>query len=142
MKKLLLLSLLLTLVFVGSYLAFQSNLAMGSVTIGNEYHATTTTSGSASSTSFYTARVGSGTLGSVTISSSSPVTTYPPLKIYDGTASVGTTTGAAAASTTLLVQFGPQNQTHGTYTFDLIFKKGLLIETPAGFNGIFTITYR
>jgi hypothetical protein len=120
--------------FVGiSYL--KGNPMIGSVERASEYQSLTLTSSNASATAYITLKAGQGTLGSVVISSSSPVTTLPPVRIYDS--NTGTTT-----ATTTPISFGRSNQTHGTYTYDTNFFDGLIVEVTPGFSGVYTITYR
>ena len=71
-----------------------------------------------------------GTLGSVIISS----TTAGTMKIWNATSttdSASTTIATFAASAA-----------NGTYTFDAIITRGLIIETSIGFAGGYTITHR
>ena len=79
-----------------------------------------------------------GSLGSVIITEENTVATgYPSLVIYDATSTEATT------SATVLAKFSTTtNQDFGTYQFDTTFTKGLKIEVPAGFKGVYTVTYR
>jgi len=102
---------------------------IGSVSIGNNYQATTTAVGATAGT--YVITSVPGTLGSVVIVSTSAV---GGLTIYD-TDSVTTT------ATTTIVVF-PTSTPAGTYTFDTNLFQGLSIQVPTGFNGQFITTYR
>jgi len=138
---------LLVLITVFLCAAYVSSIALkvsGSTVVGNDYVGTTTTSSFASATTIKQLKgnsatcptCGAGALGSVIISSSSPITTYPTLTLYDATSTMATATAR------VLGRFGTNNQEHGTYTFDEEFRYGLSIEVPAGFNGNYTITWR
>lgn len=110
--------------------------AQGSASIGESYNATSTvnTVNWASATAFRVLKTGSGQLGSIVVSSTSPITTYPSMKCYDS--SVSTTT---ASSTLITIGSSP---VAGTYTVDAIFDAGLICEAPVGFNGGYTITWK
>lgn len=112
----------------------------GSVSFGNEYQSTTTsptsglTSFSATTGAYKVLQTGSGTLGSVVVTLGSNA----PLRIYDATSTVTNTQWA----TTTLADF-KTTATAGTYTFDVIFQKGLLVETVSTVGiASTTITYR
>lgn len=120
----------------GSYLAIQTQSARGSVIQSSEYQSYNATSTAASDTTIHELVDGSGALGSIVISSSSPVTSYPAMTIYDATSTMATSTSRVIA------QFGPNNQEHGTYTFDANVFIGLSIEFPSDFDGNYTVTYR
>jgi hypothetical protein len=140
MKQIIITAGALMVVFLlGALLSLQTGTANGSVQIGSEYQATTTTSAWASSTAAREVINGGNsaiTLGSIVIASSSPITTLYQVAIYDATSTMAT------ATSRLITKIGPNNQTHGTYEYDVNLKYGLLVETTTGFNGNFTITYR
>lgn len=114
--------------------------AFGSVNRSNDYQATTTfamlggldgTAPTAASSHLYRV-VGSGdnTLGSVVVASSSATAFY----VWNATSTsdiASTSLGSFVAS--------PAN---GTYTFDVVAPRGLIVDMPAGFNGSYTITFR
>lgn len=128
--------LVLSLVAVIAFIAINRNTAKASVADGQGYMSTTTTSAMASSTSIKQLKENGGQFGSVIIASSSPVTTYPLMVVYDATSTMATSTSR------VLAKFGGNNQTHGTYTYDTDFKYGISIEMPVGFNGAYTVTYK
>ena len=105
---------------------------LGSVPQFNEYHSTTTRSvaGLVIGTP-YMIQSGQGALGSVIITGIASGI----MNFYDAT-STQTNFGA----TTTLAMF-PTNAATGTYTFDAIYQRGLLIET-VGNVATSTITYR
>lgn len=123
-------------------------IANGSINAGQEYptSTSTTTPGTATYGSNATttklcvpASTGYCALGSVTISSTTPDFGF---SVYDS--AVGSTTaysGAGTATSTLLATF-PKNAPAGTYTFDMVVQRGIVIAPPAGFNGVLTITSR
>jgi hypothetical protein len=108
----------------------------GSAVIGNEYHSTTTYNarGAVNVSDLRVLQSGSGTLGSVVITGAvAGVMTF-----YDATS---TRTNAEWASTTLAVF--PASTAAGTYTFDTIFQKGLLVDfSSATAIPTSTITWR
>jgi hypothetical protein len=106
--------------------------ALGSVMQGGEYNATTTISTSAG-THWVARSVTSGsscTLGSIIVASSSATT----FTIWNATS---TTDVSSTTITTLKASVG-----EGTYTYDIVCSRGLVIETPASFDGSYTVTYR
>jgi len=105
-----------------------NNNPLGSVAISGEYHATTTVATSAGT--HWLARTGSCTLGSVVVASSSATT----LTLMNATS---TTDIASTTITTLKAGIS-----EGTYTYDTICTRGLVVETPADFNGSYTVTFR
>lgn len=113
---------------------------LGSVNQSNEYHSTSTSVTTGSSSFSTTAgdykvlQTGPGTLGSVVITYGSNA----PLRILDATSTKTNTEWA----TTTLADFKTTG-TPGTYTFDVIFQKGLLVETVSTVGlASSTITYR
>lgn len=117
-------------------LALVSTPVNASVIQGSEYQSTTTTSAFAAVGVKQLTQGAGSVLGSVIIASSSPVVQPYTLTVYDATSTMATTTAR------ILARFGSNNQTHGTYTFDSVAFYGVTIETPVGFNGNYTITYR
>lgn len=112
-----------------------------SVRVGDQYQSTTTPqvsarrnvcparSGMASSTT--------GVLGSVVITKSGT----SPLTIYDATTTNITLRGNTATTSLILVDF-PSDPGQGTFTFDVEFKRGLLIDYSSTNVSTSTITYR
>ena|ERR1035437_785151 len=103
---------------------------LGSVNTGNEYHSTSTSAGFVN---YSVLQSGNGTIGSVVIT----MTGTGTIDLYDATSTV---TNAAWATTTL-AHFGA-SPTVGTYTFDVIFQKGLLVQFGTGTIASTTITYK
>jgi hypothetical protein len=79
-----------------------------------------------------------GTIGSVVVTTLSSTTATSSMIFYD-TRLTSTTTHA---STTVLFTMPKTTGVAGTYTFDVEFTRGLLVETTAGFNGNYVVTYR
>lgn len=102
---------------INSYL--QNRQALGSVNIGGEYKATTTDAAFGNGIKVY--KTGPGTLGSVVVT----LTSNAPIAFYDAT-----TTGAHSnhATTTLAIF---KTTTAGTYTFDVSFTRGLVVDTTS-----------
>jgi len=101
---------------------------LGSVSVSNEYHATTTDSTSVNTHSQIKSTA--ATLGSIVVASSSATT----LTIWNATS---TTDIASTTITKLVASIG-----EGTYTFDVEALRGLIIATPVDFNGSYVITWR
>lgn len=112
----------------------------GSAIQGMDYNATSTfamlggidgTNPTAASSHLYrTLGSGNNSLGSVIVASSSATT----FRVWNATS----TTDIASTS---LVHFvaSPAN---GTYTFDVVAPRGLIVDMPTGFNGAYTVTFR
>lgn len=103
---------------------------------GGYDYSTTTSSNMASGTFLRALKNKPGALGTITVSSSSPATTYAQITVYDATSTMATSTA------TVLARFGTNNQTMGTYNFDAAAAYGISIEVPPGYNGNATITWR
>jgi hypothetical protein len=83
----------------------------------------------------------SGEIGSIVISSTSPVATHGPMIAFYDTAS----TTIATTSMTAVFSFGANGAVTppaGTYTFDVAFGKGIYMWVNPSYNGAYTITYR
>lgn len=115
--------------------------AYGSVSVSNEYVATSTASGTvygATITGDKLIKTGYGVLGSVIITGAGTGI----WNIYNATTSnVLARTGSVATSTILLASF-PASVAAGTYTFDVTYTTGLLVELESGVMSTSTITYR
>jgi hypothetical protein len=106
---------------------------VGSVAVGNEYHATTTYSKTGVPT-FNRSQVlignTQGTLGSVVITGA----VAGVLRLQDATSSTD-------VSSTTITTF-PASTAVGTYVFDSIVTRGLIVETTADLIPTTTITFR
>jgi hypothetical protein len=137
MKKLLFVVLIAAIVSLGVSLLFNADKGrdkLSSVTVGNEYKATTTP--------YYAGWTdqkiykGRGTLGSVVITKAGNT----EFLILDATTTANKIDHFATSTKTLgAVSAGT---TAGTYTFDVNFTDGLVIEVISGTLGSSTITYR
>lgn len=112
----------------------RENQTFGSVTQGNEYISTSTRSAvlGVAMTSPFVLKTGSGALGSVIITGAGA----GQLNLYDGTS----TAAHADYATTTLVTF-PLSAAAGTYTFDVVFNRGLVYEV-VGTAPTSTISWR
>jgi hypothetical protein len=106
--------------------------ALGSVARSNEYQSTTT---DATFPTFKVIKSGDGSLAQVTITTAGTGS----LTFYDATTTDRTLRTNAATTTLAKFQI---TTTVGTYTFDSIFRYGLLVETTGSNIGSTTITYR
>lgn len=109
----------------------------GSVGLGNDYHSTTTRTAIVGVpygqlTALTGTNAVGGTLGSIVITGANS----GQINIYDGTS---TQTNSQTGTSTLVVI--PASTVAGTYTFDVQFYRGLVIEV-IGLAPTTTITYR
>lgn len=114
--------------------------ALKSVPVGSEYHATTTDANwSGATTNYKVLNTGSGTFGSVVISKS----TIATITVYDATTTDSNQrTGNMASSTLVLADIAASAST-GTYTYDIGYRYGLLVVvSTAGGIASSTITFR
>jgi hypothetical protein len=117
------------------FIEVRPQIAKGSVPIGNEYHATTTSTGRFQNDILLSS--GSGTLGSVVITGAGAGT----IDLYDATTSnVSNRTGQPATSTILIASF-PASAAAATYTFDEAYYNGLYVHI-VGTMPTSTITFR
>lgn len=101
--------------------------SFGSVVRGSEYQATTTT---AIPNGHRFVKTGDSILGSIIIASSSAGT----LKVWNATSTTDT------ASTTAITFIA--SPTVGTYTYDMVMTRGIVLELGAGSNGSYNVTFR
>ncbi len=113
---------------------------LGSVTVGNEYQATTTPSGTGEWTD-QLIRKGWGSLGSVIITKAGDV----EFVLYNATGTEVLTTGfgtvGQSSSTQQLARI-TRNLAAGTYVFDVEYTSGLVLDVTEGSLGTSTITFR
>jgi hypothetical protein len=110
----------------------------GSVTFGNEYFSTTSSAWLTRANPI-TLKSAGGALGQVVVLGTPTGFTH---NFYNATTSdVNKRTGNKATSTILLTSI-PLTATVGTYTFDLVFSDGLLLETVGTAAGTTTIMWR
>jgi len=132
-------TLAIAVLMVGAlFVSYHIYQAQASVIVGNEYWAEAYTSadvGTSSLKKLY------GSIGSVVISSTSPVAVVGPMLAFYDTAS----TTVATSSLTAKFTFGGEGAVTppaGTYTFDAAFANGIMVWVNPAFNGNYTITYR
>lgn len=115
--------------------------ALGSIYPGGEYLATSTAASNvygATITGDKLIKTGTGALGSVIITGANTGI----VNFYNATTSnVSARTGNVATSTILLASF-PASAAAGTYTFDIEYTTGLLVELETGLMATSTIVYR
>jgi hypothetical protein len=122
-------TLLAVLILVGLLVSFKFKIyqALGSVNIASEYQSTSTLAMANQDNVITTS---SSVVGSIIVSSSSATS----FKICNATSSTD------IASTTIAhFKASPDNK---TYTLDVVAPRGIIVKTPPGFNGNYTITYR
>lgn len=128
----------LLLAIAGVYIAFQSGNALGSVAVSSEYNGVVY-----NSTKVGTSTLGrrGATIGTITVSSTSPVTTSGPVMAFYDTSS----TTRPTTTMTAFLQMGslggvtpPAND----YTFDVMASSGIMVWVDPAFNGVYNITYR
>lgn len=134
------LAFLIVVVWVGSGLT-RSETSLGSVSITDEYLATSTAASTiygATITGDSIIKTGRGTLGSVVVLGANTGV----LNFYDATTTdVDARTGNKATSTILVASL-PASLAAGTYTFDVEFSDGLFMDLVSGNAPTTTITYR
>jgi len=115
--------------------------AFGSIRVGDEYMATSTAANNlygATITGDSLIKTGQGALGSVVITGANTGI----INFYNATTSnVLARTGQPATSTILIASF-PASAAAGTYTFDVTYTTGLLVELESGLMATSTITFR
>ena len=133
--------LLLAIVFLGLFITLEKEpIAIGSVSQGSAYNATSTASGEVfgAFTGDQLLKTGWGVLGSVVVSGAETGI----VNFYNATTSnVEARTGNTTTSTILMFSM-PASLAAGTYTVDSVFTTGLLVELESGVMPTTTITYR
>jgi len=130
----------LAVLIIGGWLVFnsvQTNQTFKGVTVGNEYTATTTPDGGVWLDGLI--KAGWGSLGSVTITLAGDTA----FTLYDATstAAIASWQGTRTNSTQQLAVI-PASLVAGTYTYDVTFTEGLVIDVVSGTLGTSTIAYR
>ena len=113
---------------------------VGSVSQGSEYVATSTAADNVygAFTGDQLLKTGHGVFGSVVITG----VNTGIVNFYNATTSDVTKRTGNIASSTILMASIPTNMATGTYTFDVVFTSGLLVELETGIMPTTTITYR
>lgn len=135
-----LLAVLIAVVLVGGFFAFNKEASFGSVeSAAGAYSATTTTSSYANTA--FKVMTGPGMVGHIVVTTA-PSAGY--IKLWDATSTATSTyqgEGSPGTRNRLIAQTAVALAA-GTYVFDAEVKDGLVIETQAGFNGIISTTYK
>lgn len=119
--------------------------ADASVSQGSEYQSYMATSTNASATTAIALKTTTGTLGSIVITQAATTGAY--FRVWDAT-STATSTYQNYDNTSTSTTYGrlvaqvKTTAAEGTYTFDASMFKGVVIEVPTSWNGIYTVTYR
>lgn len=126
-----LLALAICFTVASLFITFKVTPRAGSVSLGSEYLSTTTDA--TWNSSYNTVVSGPGTLGNVVVT----LTSNAPIAFYDAT----TTGPHSDHPTTTIAAF--RTTTAGTYVFDAVFTRGLVVETVSTVGkASTTITYR
>lgn len=139
--------LLVIVAVVVAILAFspiKPNVTVGSIGMGNEYKATTTSPTAYSFTAGIRSLTPSGettqgTLGSLIVAGAGSAGGH--IEIFDATTTNPNLRARNMASSTQLIASLPVNASAGTYTYDVYYKYGLQV-VVTGTVGTTTITYR
>lgn len=136
----------MTFLLIFGFAVFQvfrsTNQVTASVQVGHQYQSTTTPQISAGR-NICPARVGmasstTGELGSVVITK--PGT--GAFTVYDATTTNINLRSASQSTSSLILADFPSSPVAGTYTFDVEFKRGLLVDFTAATVSTSTVTYR
>lgn len=140
-KNILATAFLLIAITLAMLVLQQPRNAGASIRVGDEYMATSTAANAvygAAITGDTLIKTGTGALGSVIITGANTGI----INFYNATTSnVLARTGNPATSTILIASF-PASAAAGTYTFDVTYTTGLLVELESGLMATSTITWR
>lgn len=131
----------IVVLFIGySFLTGTTAIPLGGVTVGNEYNATSTAGSNVygAFTGDQLLKTGWGSFGSVIITGANTGI----VNFYNATTSDVTQRTNNIASSTILLASIPASTVAGTYTFDVIFTDGLLLELETGIMPTTTVTWR
>lgn len=135
MNKKILLSLFVLSIFIGGIggliISNVTDKAEASVNIGQGYQYKVASTSSASGTVPYVIRGGSGILGSIIVGTPGS----QPIRIYDNAL-------ATSTATSTLIGTIKASASEQTFTFDVNVVRGIVLDIPAGFDGVYTVTYR
>lgn len=120
------------------FVGLQTSPSLGSVSVTNDYVATTTAGNNlyGSVTGNRLIRTGQGTLGSIIITGANTGI----VNFYNATTTV--LAQRITATSTILLASIPASTVAGTYTFDVQFTDGLFMEVVSGNMPTSTVTYR
>lgn len=132
MNKKIAIVLLVLSIFIGGFIVSNNtNKVEASVNIGQGYQYKVASTSSASATVPYVIKGGSGILGSIIVGT----TGGQAIRIYDN--ALATSTATSTLIGTIKASVAEQ-----TFTFDVNVVRGIVLDVPAGFNGVYTVTYR
>lgn len=117
---------------------WQTQRTDASVQIGHGYNARQVTASSVGTSSVSSQYA---IVGSVVVSSTSPVTSAGPYIAFYDTASTTIATTSMTAKFSVGAE-GSVTPPAGTYTFDVEFGQGIYMWVDPSFNGSYTLTYR
>lgn len=121
-----------TILILFAFLDSRSQNASASIIEGQGYYASSTDATFTVAPGFKVLRIGGGIFGSLVVST----TGSGVINIYDAT----TTTNGSIYGTTTIAHL--TTTAVGTYTYDVTFNRGLLVETVGSNTGSTTITWK
>lgn len=127
-------------VLIGGFVV--SSPVVGGVNSSEGYYSTTTRSTSASATVGWKACSGSCIFGSVIVDQ---LGTAGWVRIWDATSTATSTYQGETTTGTYgreLAQITGTSDVAGTYVFDTVANKGIVVETSTGFDGHYIVTYK
>jgi hypothetical protein len=116
--------------------------ALGGVNSADGYFSTTTRSTSASASAGWKACTGPCIFGSVVVDQ---LASAGFVRIYDATTTATSTYQGETSVGTYgreIAHIDSASDVAGTYVFDVVANKGIVVETSTGFNGHYIITYK
>jgi hypothetical protein len=122
--------------------SYKAEAPVGSVNVANEYHSTST---NASASTFLNnhnpslLKTGQGTFGSIVVTKAGTAGGW--MNFYNATTSNRLLRTGQLATSSIIMASVPTDMAAGTYTFDIMFNVGLLVDY-SGTIGTSTITYR
>jgi hypothetical protein len=133
---------IVVMAFVSAFgiLTYNTRTAFGSVSVTDEYNATSTAASTVygAFTTGRLIRTGTGSLGSVVITGANTGI----INFYNATTSSVLLRTGQKASSTILMASVPASAAAGDYVFDSLYTDGLLVILEGGIMPTTTITYR
>lgn len=144
---------IVVIVIVGLFVVLRGGdsekIDLGSIDATGGYFSTTTDSTFVNTAVARQLKLGPGILGSIIVSSTSPefTTAGTSFGLYDGygitsTSSATSTLARLKGTNVATAQTAVSGANQGTFVYDAVFTKGLLLDVPLGFNGIITVTWK
>jgi len=116
--------------------------ALGGVNSADGYFSTTTRSTSASATTGWRACTGPCIFGSIVVDQ---LATGGFVRVYDATSTATSSYQGETSTGTYgreIAHIDSASDVAGTYIFDVVANRGVVVETSSGFNGHYIITYK